>query len=730
MSAPAVLSESVSQAVPDTRDLRELVGESLEPLFARLNAVLVDHFLVELEAWVREARQGVQAPPGLRLARLAAIQGAIQAAHRSRYRVSEWRTGLDLLRERVAQSTVEDEAHTLILQFLAQIDPRGVNLAEDRKALKRWMDLKAVEERVLRQQTSEENLQEIALRAAGALCADEARAMSGRGGPPQDLLRQLFEQTGVLGFLRQYLGGRAHWRLAVAALHALGAILKVLPPEARKEQVDLEAFQSVYRLSLLDDSNVWVQRQALETLVLFDLDEALQAFKSRLEAGAQRRDDDLFVRRKIVDLLADFPQRAEAYNLLSGVLVRKDKSEHVRVGVVQALARMPLTLCAGVLEEVLGQAKGIPGDPCAQVRTAAYLAALQKVAPGGLDLPDNKWIFELTLRALQGDPDMLFTRALLERLPRLASQLTGPVLGVPPPIQKLLQAVDALMARKGVPLLLLRTAQEAREALIVTRLPAFPVVVARLQGSLEQLEDGDRFRVATSDLAADPPVLGRILAHLSRDDFGFHAEIRGETTTIQKGDSFGAAPWRLLHELFHPSPDKRQGWFHHVGRKPFGQLRAHPLTLGEQSMTKVPGERYHMEIEGQWRRYLPLVDDCFSLAQGLVAPVHVHLFSSQGITTLSGPRGLWPKLRLYLKLTWRYAHYAALRNVPVTQEDQLPARRYLDALRELGVETTFSPHAYVAEGAYHALKDPTLETIFGPAKQAEEAPKGAADART
>ena len=75
----------------------------------------------------------------------------------------------------------------------------------------------------------------------------------------------------------------------------------------------------------------------------------------------------------------------------------------------------------------------------------------------------------------------------------------------------------------------------------------------------------------------DEETFCRILAVLSQDDAGFTlnsgilAKILG--CRVTRGDCFAFRFWRLLHELRHPSPDKRQAHSHTVGRVFPGNIR-------------------------------------------------------------------------------------------------------------------------------------------------------------
>src|SRR5262249_12466818 len=151
-------------------------------------------------------------------------------------------------------------------------------------------------------------------------------------------------------------------------------------------------------------------------------------------------------------------------------------------------------------------------------------------------------------------------------------------------------------------------------------------------------------------LPDDPVWLGRILAALTRDDWGLTARRRGDALLLGRGDRFRRRLWRILHELRHRAPNKRQAFAHTVGRAVRGDLVAPPGGLDEVRATVVPGERVAVETEGSWARHLPTVDELLDLGAG-----PTRIFSSHGVTTLQPPRGLAARLRARLRLSWRYA---------------------------------------------------------------------------
>jgi poly-gamma-glutamate synthase PgsB/CapB len=209
--------------------------------------------------------------------------------------------------------------------------------------------------------------------------------------------------------------------------------------------------------------------------------------------------------------------------------------------------------------------------------------------------------------------------------------------------------------------------------------------------------------------ARDASWFARILAELARDGFGFDASPTPTGYRITHGDRRGIRSWRLLHELLHRAPNKRQAHTHTRGRVLRGTLRAHPGHMDEVTATTVPGERVTVDGQGGWGRHLPTVDDVLDLP--LRAAMPVQIASSHGLTTVRPPAALAARLRNRARVTAQYARYAALRLASLRGTEPSQRRAYVRALRdELGVDVAFTPHASDDAGA--PAVPPHVRTTF------------------
>ena len=119
--------------------------------------------------------------------------------------------------------------------------------------------------------------------------------------------------------------------------------------------------------------------------------------------------------------------------------------------------------------------------------------------------------------------------------------------------------------------------------------------------------------------------------------------------------------------------------------------------MAELAPTKVPGEPLHLGAEAGWRNFVPLLDQVLSaIDRGGAMQIH----TSEGITTITAPRGLWARLRAFFSLSWNFGAIAPLRNGG--------GNEYVTALRARGVEVDFAPHADAGD----AEPDPQVVRMF------------------
>ncbi len=359
--------------------------------------------------------------------------------------------------------------------------------------------------------------------------------------------------------------------------------------------------------------------------------------------------DDIFVRARAVRTLAEADAESARRELPPR---RDDPSEHVRIEVARQLARLEQT-------EALIPMLDPERERSPRVRACAAIAVARLSAPA-------------LRKVLESDPHETPRRAALEEAEALAAEDAD-----------LRAAIESLATGSPWPELS-RLAAEACERIHHRADPQAAKVFDALRSAALSIPEGGQTALR---LEAAPEEVGRALAVLSTEDFGLQARRRHRGWSIVRGDRFGRQAWRVLHEMTHPSPDKRQSYPHTVGRLGFGEVRAPPSLMAEVTATKVPGERVLVPKLGDWGRHLPTVDDLLARPRG----GELAIFSAHGLTRVSFPSGLrW--LRTRAVLTGSYAKLAQLRWQSLVGAELRDRQRYLRELEALGFSLRFEPY--------------------------------------
>ncbi len=379
------------------------------------------------------------------------------------------------------------------------------------------------------------------------------------------------------------------------------------------------------------------------------------------------------LRRHAVDLLArrtrDRRAATQAVDMLAEAIVAGDPSEHVRIGLALAAASLPAhELRAVVMLAALA-------DPERERSPVVRAWALRAAAgSAGAEL--------LLARSLELDSSPLVLKvACVEAASRGGATLTTALL--------------QLAARDDRPPVIHEAAAAALETMERMMDPARAAWTAALASALASTPPGQSVRVPL--LRADLPTpggrvwFGRILAELTRNDWGVDVDVEPTQLTIRRGDRWRPRLWRTLHELRSPGPNKRQSFSHTRGRVLTGDLRVHSGVLHEVTGTGIPGERTQVEREGGWGRHLPLVDDLIGLP--LWQPRTVQVVSSLGVCTITWRRNLAGRIAARSRMIARYAWFAELRQQALAASEPAQRGRYALALRSaLGIELEFSAH--------------------------------------
>jgi gamma-polyglutamate synthase len=549
-------------------------------------------------------------------------------------------------------------------------------LRGDRAALRRHLDLTALEERFLQRVHELGGAIELCLEA---LERNDWPPASGTGAALVELTATSEPAFPMPALLR-----------ALAALDA---------------PVDGPARERVARWAVDTASGVDLQRASLGLLTRVDRDAGLQALERRLTRPSPPRDDFL-VRAAAVRLAA--AQYPVDTTLLQSV--QDDPSEHVRLTWVRVATDHEWG-DAALISRVAGQPTA---DPSPRVRAVAA-RGLATIAGAGLDSGDDGGrtrthaALESLLGALGSEEEPLAQRVTVDAAARCVVQLCAQRRD--PWSDGWLAAFVGALARlsrgEGADLAVAHHTAAALGTLRSGLDAEFAGIVEEIARAAEHLRPGGRKRLRPP--CGDARQWGEALALVGRADLGLSGRTAGKSLVIQRGDRFDRSLARVLHEVRHRAPDKRQAGAHTSLPRRLGTLRAPPLGMAAATTTGVPAEPVVAPALGSWGPHLPTVADCLDAARsGRV----LNLFHPHGVTELHPPRGVrrWSAL---WSVRWNLGRLDVLRQRSLEAGDAEERAAFADALTSLGYRLESRPASATFADDAHDLRNPELEQFFG-----------------
>lgn len=587
----------------------------------------------------------------------------------------------------------EPERLRLLSEHLAQRTTSRWRLRGDRAALRRHLDLAVLKER----HDAERHRVLVAIELALDFIAGALRALASDPGPLPAEARTLVLSSDLPSFLVGCLARSTRWPTRRAAADALEAAMRAgcaLP---------LPALEAVREHLRAPHEHPWVQATLVDVLWRIRPTLAMEMTAQRL-LEPRAHELDFLVRRLLLERIDR--HGPWALELLDRVLTRGEPTEHVRIGIARVAARLwPAHPTALDVLARLGPTEDGPGDASPRVRAHAIRALLEAIGPR-LSEPGAAPLVARGVELLRGWlgrerealPLLLACEDLRQLVERLAEQhersfeaFSGdPGFTAPKAFDPLIPALLDLSCRDGLPVAIHEEAAATLETFDRIRSSPRRNLVRRLRAALERTRVPGRVRVVVPHDAAERAEVGRALAELTREEWGVFGSLSRRTLRLYRGERFATKLWRVLHELRHRAPNKRQGFRHTIGRVFTGTLRAHSGRLEEVTPTVVPGERVHIRGEGGWGRHVPTVDDASSLP--VLRPQPVEVYSSFGVTRLRAVGSLPRRLVARLRMALRYADIAAQRTRSLDSAEPEERRRYLTLLRDrYGVDVTIEP---------------------------------------
>lgn len=450
------------------------------------------------------------------------------------------------------------------------------------------------------------------------------------------------------------------WSRRVEALTVLRVMTRYALPPA-----DRDAIAAACVDLASPTQHRWVQAPALELLARLAPERTLEIMRSRFAKPAGG--DDFLVRERLVELAARL-RRTMWHVILE--LGAEDASEHVRI------------TAARVERDSIRLTHAATSATSDKVRATALLALAKRKAGGAVPT---------LITAVDTDPSPLVVTTAAAALAMIARRKALRA-------RKLAQdALHRAAARPDLPQHARAAVLEELLAVSVLADPYLRLVYDLLAKVVQQAPVGGGVRVVGKVVSAiSDEQMGHVLSALARDDFAVSADRSGDGFMVYRGERRTFALWRVLFELLHPLPSKRQGYTHTWGRAMRGRLRAPPQGLAELTATSVPGERVLIGKRRDWGRHVPLVDDL--LQSGLFSREPTHIIGSSGTTVITPPATFGARAVAKLRLSLQYARFAEQRRRSLDSDEEAIQRGFLEKVtRETGIRMDFVPHGF-AEG--------------------------------
>ncbi|MDO9104528.1 MAG: hypothetical protein Q7U57_06155 [Methylovulum sp.] len=399
--------------------------------------------------------------------------------------------------------TDEDKKHH-ILAYAEELGATRRQLRQDARAFKRWFGHDAVSDRYQRRYLETERYLSFVLqclgRAAALVLAEDGEIIG-----HQHLWQQLALEP-VLKPLLEYKGDK---RVVISAFTTLSLTLRDLPEDLQHNSVSEASLRFIYHSCFKSRQSVWVQCEALSLLQSASPDSLKVVLNERLQYP--KKTDDLFVRRKVVQIIAEQlsvePELADLYDL-----VLQDPCPSVRQKLADMLPKTGQAVMTRYYPALLF------ADAAQPVRASALLSLLPL-----LQCEDG---FNLALAYLQQSLSTEKERFVLRV--GLHVCLTGLdiLLSTNKPFAKdaflsaLLPAIKTLH-ENAASLAVRRYAAQTREYIVCHADDDQHRLINSLTQFVNTIPPGKTRRIPKQFLTSDDAELGRLLSVIAQNDFGF-----------------------------------------------------------------------------------------------------------------------------------------------------------------------------------------------------------------
>lgn len=455
------------------------------------------------------------------------------------------------------------------------------------------------------------------------------------------------------------------WPLRVSLIKLIGQIALSDSPQSPNIR------QWLLEWVFVSKENPWLTVSALEAWVKTQaqrhIPPVLRLFL--FSTDVQKRQfgqDSVFIQKRAAMISGAF----QCWELLAEAVQQTHLAESLQIELVQQLCRSPHTKDHGVLIDIIQDPNRIP-----RVRAAAAI--------GGHKSPNKNLQLRLQAVLSPDTPDWIVETVLLGLLESIQKEL--------PPVSLCI----ALEKKLGDSLRYWQDNTNRRDLINAAAIILRGAEIgksASLRKSFSEIDmqwvqnTTSRIRIKSGKIASLTPLaLARLLSFYAYNGEDYCITCHGfqgwETPPkrgykIQKGWRKSTHLWRILYELSHPRPDKRQGFPHITDTSPVGHIAILSDRLSEVTPTAVPGQRSATPDTVDWRPELPLPSLLLHAATlntelMVQTPSQAYFVSADGVLP-----------RLQANLNYKYFNTFRYRLLQSEIED--PEPQYDLALKEKG----------------------------------------------
>lgn len=607
---------------------------------------------------------------------------------------------LDLeFNQRLSRISTQSEKRRLTLDYCKRLENNASKINGDRRALGRWMDADAVFERIRKRKAEQEYQMSLAWDRIGIALK---KGLQQNQPKEQEHAAKTWRSLQLEKLAFSVLYSKKDERLCQAAIQALSNALQGFDKSKRESIVSPGTQTFFYRTALEGMWSSGIQMAAFDFLTNASVTAAIQVAKLRLNRPDSK--DDLFMRSHCLEWLMQ-QDPASVFDE-SGFIEKvgtNDPCPLVRQTFVKGLERSTWAGSVQALQKVLFEEQEVA------VRMSAALSMTARILrePSRLADPSiwKSWLTQepspMVLRAFFTGLEKSVNRMALRKNEALTQQFCSSMATLIDSIRLEWKELEVRRHAARTQSWLWMMAEKRRRRLLkgLGRLTQeIPVGTCRLIPS--------RY---LSHYTEDE--IGRALCCLSQDDFSLTLKESPRGLYLWRGEKSQVRAWKLIHEFLHPAVDKRQAFEHTKARDFPGRIHAPSGRLGELSRTKPPGEPYHVGAEGDWRPYLPLLDEMVSVNQRMPRRVY-RRFTPEGIVEIEAPKGLFRSFLIAWKLNFQFPKIANQRDWSEGEENS--PTTFLKTLTGMGFQIRIRPYS---DGGPEPVLDPSVQRFF-PAPEA------------